>query len=82
MKKYISILGVVTVSVLESCERNDSGMTESDDQDQSAVNYQRESISPENVPSDEAGAAGFRETGDDDPPKDKQHWKTVNDTLR
>ena len=82
MKKYISILGLVTAWVLQSCERNGTDFTESEDHIPTALIQEKASGNEVNGVPDVPDVSGFKDTGDDDPPKDKQHWKVVNDTLR
>lgn len=89
MKKYISILGLLTVLALQSCERIDAGAyTENpENPDNENIFKATEKQSSENddvtVFSREAGEDNLDlDTGDDDEPrKDKQHWRTVRDSL-
>ncbi len=82
MKKYISILGLVTAWVLQSCERNGTDFTESENHNPTAINQAKASGNKVDDVPDVPSVNSFKDTGDDDPPKDKQHWKIVDDTLR
>lgn len=88
MKKYISILSLLTVLALQSCERTESGAdienpenpgnenifkaTEKQSSDDDASTFFSREVNEDNL-----------DTGDDDEPrKDKQHWRTVRDSLQ
>lgn len=89
MKKYISILSLLTILALQSCERTESGADI-----ENPENLGNENIfkATENQSSDDDASTVFsRETGednldldtgdDDEPRKDKQHWRTIRDSL-
>lgn len=84
MKKYISLLSITSAFFMQSCERTESisNATEQIEQ-QNKVQSTKESsrIQNQNVLSEEEGHQN-KETGDDDEPKrDKQHWRIVRDTI-
>lgn len=84
MKKYISILSLVTAFALQSCDRSDL-VTNSNEQiltrgqkSQEKFSALTETLNPEGHP--EMSKPG---TGDDDEPrKDKSHWRIPTDTIR
>lgn len=89
MKKYISILSLLTVLALQSCERTESGADIENPENPGNENIFK---ATENQSSDDDTSTVFSreangdnldlDTGDDDEPrKDKQHWKTVQDSI-
>jgi len=89
MKKYISILSLLTILALQSCERIDAGADTENPENLHMKDFLR---STENQSSDDDASTVFsRETGednldldtgdDDEPRKDKQHWRTIRDSL-
>lgn len=88
MKKYISILSLLTILALQSCERIDAGADTENPENLHMKDFLRptEDRSSDNdvtVFSREAGEDNLDlDTGDDDEPrKDKQHWRTIRDSL-
>ena len=83
MKKYISILSLITVLLLQSCERSDDdfNITEQKYLKIKIQNYHES----EKIGNKESGESDsdILDTGDDDddPPRDKQHWKIAQDTI-
>ncbi|WP_332452410.1 hypothetical protein [Chryseobacterium aquaticum] len=84
MKKCISILSLITVLLMQSCERsdNDFNITEQKNLKIEVQNY-NESEKIGNKESGESDSENL-DTGDDDddPPRDKQHWRIEQDTTR
>lgn len=88
MKKYISILGLLTVLALQSCERTESGADTENPEKPLTKDFLR--ATEKQSSDDDASTVFSREanednldTGDDDEPrKDKQHWRTVRDSLQ
>lgn len=83
MKKYISILSLVTAVALQSCDRSDL-LSRSDEQfmARGQRSQERSSALPGNAHADNAEMNKL-ETGDDDEPrKDKSHWRVPNDTVQ
>lgn len=83
MKKYISILSLITAVALQSCDRADP-LSNTDEQFPVRGQRSQEKLS---ALSGNANAENTQinklETGDDDEPrKDKSHWRTSNDTIR
>ncbi|KQR91421.1 hypothetical protein ASG01_13685 [Chryseobacterium sp. Leaf180] len=85
MKKYISIFSVLTVLSLQSCEDENMETTLQNHElnKPTKVVHKKPNLSHgKNEKSDEEYENTSRETGDDDEPRrDKQHWRTVNDTV-
>lgn len=88
MKKYISILSLLTVLILQSCERIDDGADIENPENPGNENIFK---ATEKQSSDEDASTIFSreanednlDTGDDDEPrKDKQHWRNVRDSLQ
>lgn len=87
MKKYISILSLLTILDLQSCERIESGADTENPENQvrknilKATENQSSGNDDMTVFSREANEDNL-DTGDDDEPrKDKQHWRTIRDSL-
>lgn len=82
MKKYISLLCISAVFGIQSCERNESVSNVSEQiQERNEVQDNKESARVQNILNEEEGYEN-KETGDDDEPKrDKQHWRIVRDTV-
>lgn len=83
MKKYISFLSLIAAIVLQSCDRSDLS---SDSEDQilpkQEIAGEGSSARTENKGESEKSGANKSETGDDEPRKDKSHWRVPNDTIR
>ena len=84
MKKYISILSLTAAFFMQSCERSDSDLitTEQKELNTDVLN-KKDSVLIKNEVSQEK-VSDKLETGDDDdePVRDKQHWKIVQDSAR
>lgn len=82
MKKYISLLCISAAFGMQSCERNESVSNVSEQiQERNEVQNNKESARVQNILNEEEGYEN-KETGDDDEPKrDKQHWRVVRDTI-
>lgn len=84
MKKYISILSLVIAFIVQSCDRSDL-MSNSEEQIFTGRQQTKERSSALYESPSEQGNSQVNniETGDDDEPrKDKSHWRTSNDTIR
>lgn len=88
MKKYISILSLLTVLILQSCEIIDDGADTENPEKPLKKDFLR---ATEKQSSDDDASTVFSkesnednlDTGDDDEPrKDKQHWRAVRDYLQ
>lgn len=84
MKKYISFLSLIAAIALQSCDRSDLSLSTEDH------TLPRQEISGggsiarsgNNNDEENSNTSNF-ETGDDDEPrKDKSHWRIQNDTVR
>jgi len=82
MKKYISLLYISAVFGMQSCERNESVSDASEQiQGKNEGQSNKESARVQSVLTEEEGYEN-KETGDDEEPKrDKQHWRIVRDTV-
>lgn len=84
MKKYISILSLITAVILQSCERSDLN-TDSENEILPKTTNAAKSIysRSENDTTSETSSSNNIETGDDDEPrKDKSHWRIQNDSIK
>lgn len=84
MKKYISFLSLIAAFVLQSCDRSDLSLnTEDQVLAKQEITAKEPLAIPENKIEAETSYTNNRETGDDDEPrKDKSHWRIQNDTVR
>lgn len=85
MKKYISILSLLSVFLLQSCDRSDLDILE---ERQNNQEYQNKELLTRSSSASEIekyytneNNSQKIETGDDDHPRDKQHWRIANDTI-
>lgn len=84
MKKYISILSLAAAFALQSCDRSDL-IANSEEQifTRGQKPQEKSSVLFEAPNTAEHSETNNFETGDDDEPrKDKSHWRTPNDTIR
>lgn len=84
MKKYISFLSLVAAIVLQSCDRSDLYISNEDQTlpKQEISGGGSFARSGNNNDEETSDISNF-ETGDDDEPrKDKSHWRISNDTVR
>lgn len=83
MKKYISFLSLIAAFVLQSCDRSDLS-SDSEDQILPKQEIAKEGsfARSENITEAERPYEKKSETGDDEPRKDKSHWRIQNDTVR
>lgn len=71
---------------MQSCDRSDVDILEIPQENQ--INQSKEPLLRATAASEittfdtEMTNSEKLETGDDDPPRDKQHWRITNDTLR
>jgi hypothetical protein len=84
MKKYISFLSLIAAIVLQSCDRSDLS---SDSEDQilpkQEITGEGSFARTENITETENSSVNKTETGEDEEPrKDKSHWRVPNDTIR
>ncbi|WBX97885.1 hypothetical protein [Chryseobacterium gambrini] len=83
MKKHISILSLLVILLMQSCERSDDdfNIIEQKNLKIEVQNY-NDSEKIGNKESGESDSDSL-DTGDDDddPPRDKQHWKIAQDTI-
>lgn len=83
MKKYISILSLAAAFFLQSCERSYSDLDEQkQDNPNLKISNHKEFSKTQNSTSDNNNINNFKIGDDDEPPRDKQHWRIVNDTIR
>lgn len=83
MKKYISILSLVTVVIMQSCDRSDLfADPETQVLSEQAIVGKVLVAKPENNNDEDSSNKDNLETGDDEPRKDKSHWRIKNDTVR
>ena len=82
MKKYISLLSLTAAFFMQSCERsdNDFNITEQKNLKIEVQNY-NESEKIGNKESGESDSENLDTGDDDEPKKDKQHWRIVKDTI-
>lgn len=84
MKKYISILSLITAVILQSCERSDL-ITNSENEilPKTTSATEKKYSRSENDTTSETSSSNNIETGDDDEPrKDKSHWRIQNDSIK
>lgn len=86
MKKYISIFSLITALFMQSCERSDSGInSDSLLENAKPVSLKKEKVEVKDTNKSTAKGSDIDhlDTGDDDEPRrDKQHWRTSLDTIR
>lgn len=87
MKKYISFLSLIAAITLQSCDRSDLILDSEDQiqqrQETAAKNTNESFARSEDHNDEENSNTNNFETGDDEEPrKDKSHWRIQNDTLR
>ena len=82
MKKYISLLSLTAAFLMQSCERTDS-VSEITEQKQQSIEIPNNKESSKNADgsSETNGSNNFKTGDDDEPKKDKQHWRIVQDTI-
>lgn len=84
MKKYISFLSLIVAFVLQSCDRSDLSLNPEDQvlpkQEPTGKGAHARTDSKTEM---ETSFTNKTKTGDDDEPrKDKSHWRIQNDTVR
>lgn len=75
MKKYITILSIATVFLSRSCERSDPSYLPSGEQNKEE-SVQNRGASSTTILTPETPTTSFTPGGDDEPDKDKQHWRS------
>lgn len=83
MKKYISIFSLITALAMQSCERSDED-TNSATVLENAKPFSSKKEKAKDPSSSAAKDSGTDnlDTGDDDEPRrDKQHWRIIQDTI-
>jgi len=84
MKKYISLLSLIAAIILQSCDRT-SLSSDSEDQilPKQKIAEKGSFTKSENRMKSETSYTNKTDTQDDDEPrKDKSHWRIQNDTVR
>ncbi|UCA61746.1 hypothetical protein KB553_09490 [Chryseobacterium rhizoplanae] len=83
MKKYISILSLVSVLFIYSCERDASDRNNPQQKEQSPVmqNYKTSVFNKISISETSKEDASVRDD-DEEPKRDKQHWRVKNDTVK
>lgn len=82
MKKYISLLSLTTAFWMQSCERSDSNVNTTEQKQQNMkVQSNKESAHIQNGIAEKKGSDNMDTGDDDEPKKDKQHWRMVRDTI-
>lgn len=84
MKKYISILSLAAAFVLQSCDRSDL-VSKSDEQilEKSYKPLERTTVNSQHTDEEPHINLSQPDTGDDDEPrKDKSHWRLPVDTVK
>lgn len=82
MKKYISILSLASVIFMYSCERDVSDSNNPQQKEQSEklqsqkISAQNKNSASEEIDQDQAAK------DDEEPKRDKQHWRVKKDTVR
>ena len=88
MKKYIKILGLATMVIVQSCEGQESEMVSENSSEVSTKVFKNKDHKQEDQ--DKSTNKGGSpepddnsiDTGDDDEPrKDKSHWRIAQDTI-
>ncbi|WP_312344939.1 hypothetical protein [Chryseobacterium binzhouense] len=82
MKKHISILSLIVTLLMQSCERSDDdfNIIEQKNLKIEVQNY-NDSEKIGNKESGDSDSDSLDTGDDDDPPRDKQHWKIAQDTI-
>ena len=81
MKKYISILSLASVLFMFSCERDVSDLNNPQQKEQSTklqsqkISTQNKNSATEEIDQDQAAK------DDEEPKRDKQHWRIKKDTV-
>jgi hypothetical protein len=78
MKKYISLLSIASAFLMQSCERSDSDVkiTQQRNQNMKTLSHKK------TVKTEETSTTSTSETDTEDEPKrDKQHWRIIKDTI-
>lgn len=87
MKKYIKILGLATIIILQSCEISERDMHSENPQEISKKILKEKDVL-ETTKKDGSSNKNSQntDTGDDDdddePRRDKSHWRIVQDTIQ
>lgn len=83
MKKYIKILGLATIVTIQSCEVTDRELA-SENQKESTTKAleKKEQLKTANKDGSTESNSHDIDTGDDDEPRrDKSHWRVAQDTI-
>lgn len=81
MKKHISILMLASAFAILSCER-ESDNSEISEERINKVQKRENQSKAESAPTlGEQVGLSSKETGDDEPQDDKQHWRIQNDSI-
>lgn len=85
MKKYISILSLAAAFLLQSCDRSEhlSGSEEESVSAGKSTQLLTEKLQNSSGGEYSSSNKSESETGEDDEPrKDKSHWRQISDTVR
>ena len=79
MKKYISLLSIASAFLMQSCERSDSDVkiTQQRNQNMKTLSHKK----TVKIEETNATATSETDTKDDEPNRDKQHWRIIKDTI-
>jgi len=80
MKKYISLLNLIAAFLMLSCDRSES-IVEPEGKTTEITSH-REAATEENNIYQENNDNNLEKGDEEEPKKDKQHWRTVNDTVK
>lgn len=81
MKKYISILSLFTAFLMQSCESSDSDFNTTEQKELNNEVPNRESSRIENNVLKKNDSDQLDSGDDDEPKRDKQHWRITQDTI-
>lgn len=83
MKKYISLLSIAAVLLMQSCERSDSDAytTEQRNPNMQVQNPRESTKAVNNSFTVQENSDSLEEDSKDEPKRDKQHWKSKKDTI-
>lgn len=77
MKKYISLLSIAVAFLMQSCERSDSNYDMEGQTIQKSNKNNRDNSVKELPCIGQTESNNFEPGGDDEPDRDKQHWRST-----
>lgn len=77
MKKYISLLSIAGALIMQSCERSDSNYDIVSTEYPTSPRQERDNAGI-TLPSCGGSTNDLEPGGDNEPERDKQHWRTPN----